>query len=282
MFTLKIENEFNAEKELTHNDSYKVTSITGLNPPGAAITTSTIAGFDGERYNSSRMEKRNVVITIVINDNVAETLNEFNRLILPKRYLKTSYKTKEKNVYIEGYVESFEYDHFSNKVKCQISIICPSPYWIAQESEEKAMSPVVDLLEFPFSIPREGIAFCEKIGAKTEYVENNGTIETGAIIEINVTKKVENPLIENATTGQQMKLNIELYEDDHIAINTERGKKSIMLERNGTKSNILNSLTNASEWIQIMPGYNRFNYNADSGVDGMRLNIKYSTLYGGV
>ena len=53
MFTLKLTNEFQRELELTHKEDYKVTSITGLNPPGATISTSTVAGFDGERYNSS-------------------------------------------------------------------------------------------------------------------------------------------------------------------------------------------------------------------------------------
>lgn len=282
MFTLKLTNEFQRELELTHKEDYKVTSITGLNPPGATISTSTVAGFDGERYNSSRLNKRNVVIAVVINENVAKNLDEFNKLLLPKRYLKISYATKEKNVYIEGYIESFEYDHFSNKVKCQISVTCPKPYWRAQDAEVTKMSPVVDLFEFPFSIPAEGIAFSEYVGSMSEYITNQGNVETGVLIDIEATKKVKNPLIVNATTGQQMKLLIMIDEGDHITINTERGNKSIILERNGEKNNVLNTLDDTSEWIRLAPGSNRINYNADSGADNMLITIKCPILYGGV
>lgn len=282
MFTLKLTNEFQKELELTHKEDYKVTSITGLNPPSATISTSTVAGFDGERYNSSRLNKRNVVIAVVINENVAKNLDEFNKLLLPKRYLKISYKTKEKNVYIEGYIESFEYDHFSNKVKCQISVVCPKPYWQAQDAKQAKMSPVVDLFEFPFSIPQEGIAFSEYVGSMSEYITNPGNVETGTLIDIEATKKVKNPLIVNATTGQQMKLLMVINEGDHITINTERGDKSIFLERNGEKTNVLNTLDDTSEWLRLAPGSNRINYNADSGADNMLITIKCPILYGGV
>lgn len=282
MFTLKLTNEFHKEIELTHKNDYKVTSITGLNPPGATISTSTVAGFDGERYNSSRLNKRNVVITVVINENVAENLNEFNKLLLPKRYLKISYKTPTRNVYIEGYTESFVYDHFNKKVSCQISVICPNPFWRAQESEEETLSPTIDLFEFPFSIPKEGIAFSEYVGSKMGYIENLGNIEAGIQIDIEALKRVLNPFVVNVTTGQRMKLNIEIYEGDHIIINTERGNKSITLERNSELYNALNNLADGSEWIQLLPGSNRFNYDADYGADNMKLYIKYPTLYGGV
>ena len=218
----------------------------------------------------------------MINENVAKNLDEFNKLLLPKRYLKISYATKEKNVYIEGYIESFEYDHFSNKVKCQISVMCPKPYWRAQDAEVTKMSPVVDLFEFPFSIPAEGIAFSEYVGSMSEYITNPGNVEIGVMIDIEATKKVKNPLIVNATTGQQIKLLIVINEGDHITINTERGDKSIILERNGEKTNVLNTLDDTSEWLRLAPGSNRINYNADSGADNMLITIKCPILYGGV
>lgn len=144
------------------------------------------------------------------------------------------------------------------------------------------MSPVVDLFEFPFSIPAEGIAFSEYVGSMSEYITNPGNVETGVLIDIEATKKVKNPLIVNATTGQQMKLLIVINEGDHITVNTERGDKSIVLERNGEKTNVLNTLDDTSEWLRLAPGSNRINYNADSGADNMLITIKCPILYGGV
>lgn len=239
-----------------------------------------IKAADEEKKENSTVN--DIVIAVVINENVAKNLDEFNKLLLPKRYLKISYATKEKNVYIEGYIESFEYDHFSNKVKCQISVMCPKPYWRAQDAEVTKMSPVVDLFEFPFSIPAEGIAFSEYVGSMSEYITNPGNVETGVLIDVEAKKKVKNPLIVNATTGQQMKLLIVINEGDHITVNTERGDKSIVLERNGEKTNVLNTLDDTSEWLRLAPGSNRINYNADSGADNMLITIKCPILYGGV
>lgn len=283
MYTLKIENEYHSQIELTHNeDQLQVTSVTGLNPPAAAISTTVVAGFDGERFNSSRMDKRNIVISFVINSNVDDNITRLNRVIFPKRYLKVYYKSRSKDLYIEGYTESFEYDHFDNKIACQLSVICPSPFWISNELTEALLSPVVDLFEFPFSIPVEGIALSEFVGSKTGNVDNNGNIETGVIIEIEAINNIIEPTIINVNTGQRMTVNVEMNDGDRIIISTIKGNKYIKLDCNCVESNLINDLTPDSEWIQLLPGSNRFNYTALYGESNMRITVKHRDLFGGV
>ena len=65
IFTLIIKNYKGESYELTHNyERYYVKSITGLTPPSAVINTSVSGSYDGSFYNSSRLEQRNIVITL--------------------------------------------------------------------------------------------------------------------------------------------------------------------------------------------------------------------------
>ena len=79
MYTFKIENEYGNMLELTHNPNYTITSIEGLNPAKANINTSVVASFDGSRFNSSRLNERNLVINVVIEKDI-----EQNRINLYK------------------------------------------------------------------------------------------------------------------------------------------------------------------------------------------------------
>lgn len=284
MPVFSIENEFNNSLQLTQQENrWQVLSVTGLNPPPAAITTSIIPTFDGERFNSSRLQARNVVITLAINGNAEENRMALNKVILPKRYIKVKYKNNTKDVFIEGYVESFEYDVFEDKkIKAMASILCPDPYWKDAAETEASMKTIVNLFEFPFSIPEEGIAISELLENTEGEILNQGTIQSGCMITIETTNNVLNPFIENITTGEKMIINKELTRGDVLTINTNRGKKSVKLYADGTITNIINDLDESSSWISLAIGANKFIYGAESGVNNMNIKIQFRNLYGGV
>ena len=153
MYTAQIENSSGNLFTLTGNEPvYQILSITGLNPPNAQINTTTIVGLDGAVFNSSKLETRNLVLTIKINGDV-----ETNRLLLYS-YFKTKdkctfyYSNNSRDVSIEGYVESVECDLFSNNELAQISIICPYPYFKALTQIITDFSNVTPQFVFPFSI----------------------------------------------------------------------------------------------------------------------------------
>lgn len=279
-----IENEYNNNLQLTQNEKrWQLTSVTGLNSPPAAIYSSVVPTFDGERFNSARLEARDIVITLAINGDAEANRMALNKVILPKRYIKIYYQNKSLNVYIEGYVESFEYDVFAdNKIVAQASIICPDPYWRDQEQSEAVMTPVVDLFEFPFSIPEEGIALSELLTITGGDITNQGSAQSGLLITIEASREVLNPYIINATTGAKMLLNTEMTRGEVININTIRGSKYIRKYSDGVTTNILNDLDESSQWISLALGENRFTYGADYGEENMAVKIQYRNLYGGV
>lgn len=283
MPTVKIENEWNNQLQLTQNeDKWQLISMTGLNPPPANIATSIIPGFDGSRFNSSRLESRNVVITLALKGNVEINRMLLNAIILPKRYIKIYYKNNTLDVYIEGYVDTFEYDIFEQGVIAQASIICTAPYWIDCKENTTVLSSIVNLFEFPFSIPKEGIALSETLVSASSDVVNSGTEQTGVTITIDCNHNVLNPTVTNITTQQSMTLNTEIMKGDQIVINTVQGNKYISKYSNDIVTNIINSLDESSQWINLLPGDNMLMISADYGANNMTVTVSMQNRYGGV
>ena len=282
MYTLIVENERGEQLELTNNSNYDVLSVEGTNPPKATINTVNISGFDGSRFNSSRIEQRNLVITLNIRSPI-----EINRLVLykyfrVKRYCKIYYKNDNRDVYIEGYVESFENNPFTQLQQPQISIICPKPFWNEIDELIVNFSDTIALFEFPFSIESEGIEF-SRIEKFSNVVINTGDVETGGIIEFHAnSNQILNPKFYNYTTSKFFGLDFEMYEGDVIIINTQIGEKSVKLLRGSMSINILSDRSEDSTWILFEPGENEIGYSADNGATNLDVSVKIVKKYEGV
>ena len=286
MFECKIENIKNNVLTLTQNESnFQVYNIQGLNPPKAQINSSKIAGMDGSKFNSARLDERNIVIYIKLNGDV-----EKNRLYLisffnTKELCKFYYKNGSRDVYTEGYVENVDYDLFTNNEIMQISILCPNPYFKAMNEIVDDISKAIASFEFPFAIDTDDpIQFSTIDTSKVTNVFNDSDSETGLIVEIDLLGNVNSLEIVSVSTGETFKLNYQFRENDNIIIDTNKGKKSIVLIRNGIKSNIFTSIVKGSTFFQLAIGDNYFSYLADDGRsdDLIHIVFKHYTLYRGV
>ena len=144
MFTLKVENAKGAILELTHDEgNYQVTSIDGLTPPNANINTSSYANGDGSSFNSSRIPNREIVITVYINGDVQKNRLTLYKYFRNKEWCKIYYQDEDRNVYIEGYVQTLEAPKFVQKQVAQISILCPNPYFKDMETIVQSISKIV-------------------------------------------------------------------------------------------------------------------------------------------
>ena len=153
MFTCKIENSDGAVYVLTGDEPvYQVIKIEGLNPPKAQINTTTIVGLDGAMFNSSKLESRNIVLTIRINGDVETNRQNLYQYFRTKEACTFYYTNQNRDVYIQGYVESVVCDLFSKSELAQISIICPSPYFKSLDEIVSDISNSLALFTFPFSI----------------------------------------------------------------------------------------------------------------------------------
>lgn len=130
MYTLKIRNYRGEIYELTHNRrQYSVVNVSGLTLPQCDVHISDAGTQDGGEYNSSRLNQRNIVISLVLEGDI-----ESNRQMLYKIFplhspLTVYYRTANRDLQIDGYPEAIDGSLFEQREAMQVSIICPDPYW---------------------------------------------------------------------------------------------------------------------------------------------------------
>lgn len=267
MYSAKIENANGQVYIMTGKEAvYQITNIIGLNPPVAQINVTTVGGMDGAMFNSSKLETRNIVLTVKINGDVETNRQNLYRYFRTKDWCRFYYKNQNRDVYIDGYVESVECDLFTNNETAQISILCPSPYFKSVAEIITDISNTLAMFTFPFSINiGYPIAFSAYENSKTTNVYNSSESETGLIIEIDIEASVDEIKIININTGQYIYLEYEFLEHDRVTIDTNKGNKTIQLYRNGEKINIFSALQKGSVFFQLDVGDNLFGYLVDDG-----------------
>lgn len=282
MYSLIVENDRKEQLELSSSDSYTVYNIEGLNPPAVSIASSTNGTYDGIAINSQRVDQRNLVIYMTINNDVELNRNKLYKYFPLKRLTRLYFKNGARDVFIEGYVETLEVNPFTNPQIAQISLICPKPYFKAIEDIVSYFSDISPMFEFPFSIEAEGVEISTITHNIRKSIVNSGDIDTGVIIELVAMSTVVNPIIYNADTGGKIAFNFTMQESDIITINTNIGEKGITLLRNGVTTNALGYVNADLEWFTLVAGDNLFTYDCESGNESLQLNFRFTPQYGGV
>lgn len=282
MYFLAIENHKGERLNLTQNPKYSVTNIEGLTPPQANINTAVNANFDGSTYRSSRLNERNIVVTLAIEGNVEANRINLYQYIKAKKKCIVYYKNGMRDVSIVGYVESMEIEIFNEKEMVQISIICPQPYFRDVIKTLLDMSATSAMFEFPFAIEEEGIEFSTLAVGSESIVQNLGDVETGAVIVFHATGTASNPVIYNLDTAEFFKVNIDMSAGDLLVISTIKGEKTVTAILSGIEWNYINSMVQGSSWIQFESGANTILYNADSHPENLECMISFNNLYEGV
>lgn len=286
MYQASIENSRGQSLQLTGDEAnYQILNIEGLNPPQAQINTTNIAGMDGAKFNSAKLQTRNLVITIKINGNAEANRIQLYSYFPTKEQVTFYYSNSTRDVFIKGYVASCEVNPFSQAEQMQISIICTNPYFKAMDEVIADISNVTALFEFPFSINLgEPIPFSTYEANKVTNVFNDGADKTGVLIQIDVLGDVTDILIRNTETGDTFELNYEFQAGDRITINTNAGEKSVRLLRDGVSSNIFGAIVKGSVFLQLATGDNMLAYQVDDGEDDQNVYITFSyySVYRGV
>lgn len=270
-----------------YSSGFAVLSIDGIGPEKATINTVEIATNDGSVFNSSRMDTRNITLSLVFVGNDPEELRRKTYRFFPlKKPLNLELITDKRSAVITGYVESNEPAIFSQMENTKISIICPDPYFrsIGNDTSRVVFYGEAPLFEFPFS--NEGLGPVIEFGEITSVTEANvpysGDAEVGATFTIHAFGAAKNIRIDNMDTGESMSMTIDLSAGDDLIISTVTGKKSVKLLRNGVYTNVLNKLNRNSGWFKLSNGDNAFAYQAEEGLNNLQFEVSYDTLYEGI
>ena len=283
MYDLYIENEYKQMLKLSEKiQEYSIMSVAGLDPPTAQIYEVKNSIQDGNMYNNASLEDRIIVITFAINGPAETNRLELYKYLKIKRVHRIYFKNGSRDVYIDGYLESFQISFFEQKEVAQATFRCPDPYFKDFITIDGDISVVQKLFEFPFEIEKP-IPFSEfKIG-EGQLLINKGDVETGTLFKMYAVRgTVINPVIYNLDTGAKMQLETVMQESDEIDISTIYMKKSIIRTRDNEKTNLINAITYDSSWLQLNPGGNTFLVNADVGAINLDVYVDVNVLYQGV
>lgn len=265
MYKLSLENQYGNNIELTHNRNYAIYEISGLHPSNAIISTDSLAIYDGEKFTSSKVDKRTINIQFGITKNAETNRIALYKVIKTKQYIRLNYKNNIRDIFIEGYVESMIIDYHAVPQLVTVSILCPRPYFNDATELISEMSALVKKFTFPFAIEKANkIPFGYIEDVSEINVINNGDIQTNMIIKIQSSGEVINPTIFNRETGDFFRLNFTMQTGDVITIDTNQGQKSVNLYRSGEDINIFNSISRDSTWLSLAPGDNIMIYDADN------------------
>lgn len=271
--------------------------MTGLGPPTASVNTSKVATKDGSKYNSARAEERNIVLPMYFTPipTIEDARHRSYKYFPLKKPVILAFKTDNRECQIVGYVETNEPDICSDREGCQVSIICPNPYFSSIYDTVTSFSGVEAAFEFPFSNEDTSNPHIEfgKIVVKAEnIVRYAGDAESGVQIRIAASATVKNITIYNVDTRGTMHIYHDklvaltgsgIVKGDEIIITTDKGSRSVTLLRNGKSTNILNAIDPRNdEWFSLTKGDNIFAYTADEGSDYLMFVVDHTTLYEGI
>lgn len=281
MYTLKVRNQYGEVLELTHNEGYVITDITGIDPPDAVINTTRNAGADGSMFNGAYVDNRQIVITMAINSPAEDNRIKLYKYFKMKNAIRLFYKNSTRDVYIDGYVQHINIQYFDKKQIVQITVFCPNPFFNDVSDNMVEFNAIDSLFEFPFEIVTP-IPFSEITTGEEINVRNLGDVASGMEIKIIVAGTVTNPVMYNVVTNQYFKIMKSFATGDVIVVNTNKKYKKVQLTSEGTTTSIVGNIASGSTWLQIDPGDNIFQITADSNPENIIAFCNTVTQYEGV
>lgn len=273
-----------------------ISSIDGIGPGQADISTTELAATDGAVYNSSRLVSRNITIDLIFQgDPTIEDSRYLTYKYFPlKKEVVLTIVTDKRSLQIDGYIESNDPNIFDKQEGTTISIICPNPYFYSLGTQTTIFSGIEPMFEFPFcndSLTEKLLVFGDIRTKYENVVFYEGDAETGFVTNIHFLGPVSEISIFNVENREIMKIDTDkiaaivgsdIAAGDDLIISTVTGNKFLTFIRNGKSYNVLNCLDRNSDWLKLYIGMNIMAFTATSGSSNMQFTINNDSLFEGV
>lgn len=248
-----------------------VEDIQGLDPVKATIVSSSFAQLDGEQYQSSRREKRNLIIKLALEPDYAVgsvqgLRNLLYQFFMPKSRVRLRFfSVDQPTVDIEGRVETFVAPKFTKEPSATMSILCFDP-------DFRTPTPVI--------VP--GTTVASGLETTHNYL---GTVETGFVFRLMVDRNISEFTIyhrpsDDSLRALEFQAPTPMIAGDVLTISTQPGNKYATLTRAGIDTSILYGISPQSNWINLFPGPNKLRVYAEGAA--VPYSIEYTTKYGGL
>ncbi|MEK4273136.1 distal tail protein Dit [Paenibacillus sp. FSL R7-0026] len=251
--------------------------------PGDLLSTQS-PYQDGSSFVEMRLADRPIVVEGGIVANSREQMyqyrRDFMRILNPKLGLgKLVYTNSARSYAIQAIAENtpeFD-DRIVNNQPFTINFICPDPYFTDETQISKGLRFESGGLTFPLRLPTQ-FAYSAYRGL----FQNDGDVETP--VEIHYKGPALNPVVINETTGEFIKVNYDLGENDVLVINTAFGQKRVeVVNTDGTRTNVFHWIDLGSTFFQLQPGRNMLRYDSDREGDRSvaTVTVYWYNRYGG-
>lgn len=253
------------------SEGFVVEDIDGLDPVPATIVSSPFGQMDGEQYQSSRREKRDIVIRLGYEPDYASTTmmelrKRLYQFFMPKSRIRLRFsQTGEPDVDIYGRVESFDSPKFVKEPSATISVVCFNPDFYN-----------------PDPIVISGFTTASTVETTHIY---EGTVETGIIFRLLPDRDISDFVINHRPADDSLRQlefasPVPLIAGDLLAISTVPGSKYVTHTRAGVDTSYLFGVSPQSNWISLFQGVNKLRVFAEGA--GVPYEIEYTTKYGGL
>lgn len=250
-------------------NGYIVKNIDGLDPVKATMVSSSFAGLEGEQYQSSRRDKRNIVFKLGLEPDysvnaVRDLRNGLYSFFMPKINVYLRFYMEGLTPFdIVGKVESLDSPLFTKDPEATISILC---------FDSDFYNPT------PVSVSGSTVSTSSTTG-----ISYAGSIETGITLTMNINRSLSEFIVYNTPADnimQQLSFSSSLVNGDILKISTTPGSKSVRLTRGTSTTSVLYGVSPQSSWISLEPGVNQFRvYAAGAAIP---YTIEYTNKYGGL
>jgi len=283
MDVIAITNKNRESITLGNQAPYFLERIDGIGDVGVNIGSQKAPKQDGSTYLDNVLDNRAIsiegtIITKIGPAFVLEARRKMQRVLNPKLGEVTiTYHQRDQVREIKGLAETtpvFPSGQGSKGLYYQeflLHLICHEPFWLDTYYESREMSYLMGGIRFKLRLP----TIFSYRGFKRRAV-NEGDVATP--VEIEFKGPATNPTVNNLTTGEFIKVNRELGEEDVLTINTSFGQKYVRI--NG--QNAFHYIDLDSVFWQLVPGENTLSYQSNNDSIKTRVVVRWKNRYVGL
>lgn len=256
---------------------YRILLVSGLESSDYGLTGFENAQMDGLTHTVSRTLPREITAEIeCAGSNRSQVIAFFNPKIIGKLTATVNDRTR----WIPYQVKAMQFNQANlyDDLIFQITLECPQPYFLDMSDFGKNIAGTMPLYAFPFVwlVGREYTSDYRAFSTNFLLV-NKGDVETGMKVVFIAKDTVKNPKL-YLQNGQFIRVIVDMKKGDQLAIETNKGQKSIKL--NGT--NAINKIDRGSIFLSLEAGENTLTYTADEGYMDLEVRLYYTPHYLGV
>jgi len=278
------------QDELVFEKDIKLVEINGTGIENVEIQTQKAPFQDGATLIDTLLNEREISLEVVLLGENRQDIYEKRRMVsnifnsklgVGKLVWEQEDITVASKAVSRG-VEFLGAESRGGYQRCIINLYAPDPAWQDIKDTVKPLGLIEGGLMFPLVLNADEVqdtVFAQR-GEET-MIEIEGDLNSPVKLEFQ--GPAENPVVTNETTGEYIKVDRDLGDNEKLIINTKFGEKSVIFEDNeSNRESAFSDIDLDSTFFQLKPGKNIISFDSDIDKEDARVLITYRNKYVGV